>query len=378
MNQSFVAGFLCALVAFNAFGAQQEQHGAEGWLATPFEAGSGLPKTFQGHDYRMILAALKKSPPPVKSEFETEEAFSRRYDKWVAKPLFGTVKPTDQFAIVMDTLFPAQDRPIPSSTGVVAYDAEAEIMAIRTGFQCEYSAGLRIDTVAKGRDTYVGQNAFGVKKLVARERRETICVRPVSSVDFNATFKVSPESAMRLKSSGKMLIVGTLADPLLSADYAASEATISNPRETLATIRNLHMNIRALWFYDGVTKRVFHKQSIGDQSGGLISVGPGCTPPQGSKIAGIWTDGGTGAIWTIWNSGAAWSLAICPGRGGRVMLRTLNTENDEARSFNWIEDGGYQGRTYKIEENGDLGLYDKQERFQVMRPKSQRAVEPKQ
>jgi hypothetical protein len=134
------------------------------------------------------------------------------------------------------------------------YDADAEEMHLTVG--CNYLAGdtIRLRSIRTVLGTYVGTNAFGVKKIITRMVENSYFVGLSSSSPFKLfskdeygisfepakfTWTMDPAAARANKESLRIAVVGTVPSPEATEETSLTEPTINRPRQVLVYSRTL-------------------------------------------------------------------------------------------------------------------------------------------
>ena len=240
-----------------------------------------LPPRFAANDADAIYGLIKaKFPSPSKSEFESEAEYRARTEELASKPLLGGTKASDLFAFVLTGMPSAQ---------AVSADLEEVFRNVDTSYNAEFqqlTVTLSSYTLAPTDDqpsllwrtsstlqgAYVGSNALGVKKRVSRwEQDDTIIslhdlswLSPDCAVkfgDISCAANVDAGTARLLSRNLRVLIVGHLVAPFISAEKYVGEPTIDAPAEIHHFQKVLHVQIEQLWLVDGMTGRVIEKYS---------------------------------------------------------------------------------------------------------------------
>lgn len=246
----------------------------------PFDPSIGkVPEGFRGHDLVSLYFALA-GKLKGKGEFETTEAYNKRIDALMAEPVLGQLTPRSMLATVIgltsggefsDLQYNADTQllSVNKSLDKVPYGVD-DLKAIDT--RRVISTGL--DFVKAGR-TYVGQNAYGVKKRVV-EKDEYICdlimVNPgelgfkkpehdflgnEQNISFDLT--MDPATAQKVKSNLKLLVLFQVGAPYVGISKDYDSATIDNPVDLTTHRFFIFARVSEVWLYDSRTGEVFAK-----------------------------------------------------------------------------------------------------------------------
>jgi hypothetical protein len=99
----------------------------------------------------------------AKGEFESTAQYEARLASWKSK---GATK---KYVFVIENNGQTDD----FANYTFKYDADAEAMHLTVGSKYDDSDSLQLRSIRTVLGTYVGVNAFGVKKLITREAEET-------------------------------------------------------------------------------------------------------------------------------------------------------------------------------------------------------------
>ena len=197
-----------------------------GFSAQPFDlAVEKLLPGFKGHDAAGVVVELtKRKAAMVKDEFETTAAYRERMAGQAARPLLGTLRIDKLFAFVL-----------PASAVKSTYDADDQVLSVSLPVQnetdklCVGWSFLIDDWKCKmfalvetpiSSTSYIGENAFGVKRRVTKKQRLTIGLgfapqQPLEIQDryalaYVGKFAATPEAAVSMKSNLRAVVIGPL------------------------------------------------------------------------------------------------------------------------------------------------------------------------
>src|SRR5258708_6638284 len=234
--------------------------------ASPIDlAAKTLPGSYAGMNVEELIAGYKALRTGPKGEFETTANYQKRLKEELAKPILG--------ALTVDSLM---DFSFGVPPVAVSYDADAgelsfqalaktskvvaETFYLAAGpsrkFCNFYSGSNTCDVIFMTREStlnlgeYVGQNAYGVQKTIAKRRIEIagvrVCVGPVTSgcgrIDPKAlSVRLAPDVAKEAKQSPRILVIGKLAKPYVTYKSDTRRPTIDLPvdEETAASYATL-------------------------------------------------------------------------------------------------------------------------------------------
>lgn len=235
----------------------------------PFKADiDKIPKEFVGSDPIALFQALLKSPEPTKREFETMDEFSDRHDKWIARNILGTLTPTSTIALVF---WPAI---LSSDQASLEFDADNSEMTfdLKPGW-CGGLGNLAILSRSKKAGSYIGQNAFGVKKVIRKSDVTRFCLE--GAADTQVIFPVARDKAPLEKRLARFVLVGKLRSPYVEIAKDHSSPTIDNPYDIHWTNYVLKFDVKEVWVFSGLTGNIFYKpgKSSGLEKGDELAQG---------------------------------------------------------------------------------------------------------
>jgi len=211
-----------------------------------------LPKDFGGTDPVGLFQALLKKPEPIKQEFETTDQFTDRHNKWLSHPLIGSVTPTSLIALAF--------RPsiLPSNQASFKYNADTgEMMFSLSPGRCGGLNNLTVLSTSKDLGSYVGQNAFGVKKVIKKFAVTRFCLIGVPNIQIS--FPVLPEQARLEKQLARFVLIGTLRSPYTEIVTDYDKPTLDSPEAIHWTDYVLNFNVEEVWIFSGLTGITLHR-----------------------------------------------------------------------------------------------------------------------
>lgn len=137
---------------------------AQSGLFSAVPAPAVFRANYHGIDLRRLAKEL--AAKPTKGEFETTGAFTRRLHAWKDHPLFGTVRFSDEIAVVF---------PPPLTTAYeimkVGYNADTEEASVSLSDRAD-STSIRIlipwTEITQDEKGYMGTNGFGASTYVRK------------------------------------------------------------------------------------------------------------------------------------------------------------------------------------------------------------------
>ena len=191
---------------------------------------------FLGQDTRTAVAALARSSPGPKSEFETTAQYETRMASFMAR--------RQQYVFVNDPRVDALRDDSDSDFERFKYNADKQMLT-RTVILSTGTEGapfeLKVDMTPTGQ--YVATNAFGVRKLVHRFEKNVyeLCVTEKPEIFDGALggsewlvrikLPMKATEAMVLRDNLRIALVCTVSEPNIKQDGWRTEATITEPSE---------------------------------------------------------------------------------------------------------------------------------------------------
>ena len=133
-------------------------------------------------------------------------------------------------------------------------------MHLTVGMEYLVSETIQVQSVSTVLGTYVGSNAFGVKKIITRMVEHAYHVDLDSSSPFTLfstgqfnrvepakfTWTMDPIVARANKEFLRIALVGSVPSPAVTEDTSLIEPTIDRPRQILVYSRNLPFSLEEL------------------------------------------------------------------------------------------------------------------------------------
>jgi len=248
--------------AFPLLGQHKPSARPNRFAASPFDTSlSTLPPFYVGQDASAVFAALQAHRASFsKSEYETSAAFAERLDAFTANRAVIGMRPSDLFAF--------------SVKPEISYDADAsELKVTIAGDYLSSPLNVAWSSLSVPVGSYVGSNAFGVKKLIHKVKRTNLNLSVdtpdwfLASYTKRVRYGVSPgfvlpvnaADAERFSQTLRVLLVGSLRAPFVTRDIGGSEPTITDPVDLTTIEQTVHVQLRAVWLYDVRTGSVVAK-----------------------------------------------------------------------------------------------------------------------
>lgn len=182
-----------------------------------------------------------------KGEFENTAQYEARMEREGKSPLIGTMTREHLFAFMF----------VPAK---VEYDADREMIIIGVDqtrvyddtpwdSRSERTALLWRDT-EKPLGSYVGSNAFGVKRRIRAYHRNEFYIGIPSTSSLECVCPLPAHQAPLIKARLRLLVVGRIAPPYIGEAKEENEATISDPVQVVTNQYVLYVQPEAFLVYD--------------------------------------------------------------------------------------------------------------------------------
>jgi hypothetical protein len=236
--------------------------------------------------YEILHRGLGAAKP---SEYETKAQFDARIEKIKSLPLFGSHKIGDQYTFVLGGVWEGEGSisegaggPLSYLRGAIqtSYDAESQVLTVTIPAVTGVAFGTDHTSFGWGyrnRDTghHVGQNAFGVKKVVTDvvSLRHTLEVDTANlawlkaycnqefSRDVQCKVSVPVGKARAMDGDVRVAFGATLKEPYTEEEAGTEKATIDSPFETYEVQRGLFISPNQLVIYSGRTGEIVAQYS---------------------------------------------------------------------------------------------------------------------
>jgi len=197
----------------------------------------------------MVVALGSLAP---KSEYESWANYSQRVSRgtqWFALPVICR-----------------------SYERIFSYDAEAEVLRVilPTSFGVGYLGGVNVSCLSAPKGSFVGTNAFGVRRTIRVTEIDEYAVRSgrggYDRVSTTAQFPMRPVDAAAIVPHLIAFIVvhpgGAEGVPIVDHFTDVSEATIDAPTQENYFTTLIGVDQAWLWVMDGLTNRVIFKKDL--------------------------------------------------------------------------------------------------------------------
>ncbi len=231
-----------------------------------------FPPNFTGINLHKLAAGMSiYSDQLNKGEFEKTTDYEKRISDLESKPIFDEIYQNSLVGFVTKNLY-------------IKYDADGEILNLKlyttedTDKACLKNVGIskqlyfsdcrQIPLLSQtvGESSYIGQNAFGVKKEIKQTDLIDFGLTVViGSIDvqsrdyfgYAVDLKFTPIEAKRLKDNFRAIIIGELQKPILNKSATYEKPTINSPSEVLTLHHRFVLKIKEIWFFDQQTGRIY-------------------------------------------------------------------------------------------------------------------------
>ena len=285
-----------------------------------------LPRNFVPVNSAAVLDALGKMPSLTKGEFETSQEYSARYAKWRKQGAWTTGR------------LIALSVPQPSNHDQfsVRYDADGQMMhvEVKPGYQCGPGHGLAIASSLRDAGSYVGSNAFGVKKSIKKSLLNVHCIFGIPHE--TVSFPMDREKAKREKASIRAILIGRIVEPFLESSSDYHSPTVTEPHETAYKFVGLKFDLKEVWAYNSVTGEIYSrpKAQSGASAGSTADLPADFLDSNGNTALhlAIWNGDSESATKIIWrgvkdlnqrNKFGATPLFLAVSKGDELVVRTL-------------------------------------------------------
>lgn len=242
--------FLVLLFSFSIFGQTKRplpRKESPILQVKPFNTSvESLPPHFEGHNARLILPSLFSFALEVINgcgKFETTKVCQTRLNGIYERRILGSLTASDLLAFSIP----------------VECDYNADVVKIT----CSNSDNSYTWAHRKVESrTYMGQNAFGVKKSINYSKFENIFIETDKSHSGFTLFDMKPDKAKTIVPNLRFLIVGELITPFVKTNPVSYKPTIDNPEHIDGNNYSVTIEMKEIWLYDFETGRVLRKEKI--------------------------------------------------------------------------------------------------------------------
>lgn len=255
LRHAVIERFFFCLVLPLCAGAQSTTHKAAPASASEKLPARGIAPQGRAATVDSIVAAFRSLKASrlagLKSEFETTAEFESRLAAWEAT---GAMR---KYVFVVD-------REV--DTYSLDYDADAREMHVTIGKEHLIADTVQVTSTRAVLGTYVGTNAFGVKKTIERTVEDSYCVRLAPSSPFSLyrdgelarqprkfEFPIDPIEAIEaraIKPYLRIALVGRISSPEATEEEYLRQPKLNDPVESLIRTRTLPFSLDELRILD--------------------------------------------------------------------------------------------------------------------------------
>jgi hypothetical protein len=251
-------------------------------------SGGRLPSHFVPIDpAELYEAASRTFVAPEKSEFETTAQYQARIEALAQKVLLRGLKASDDFAFVLTPSSRSISGPVQKRDDFLndsdfvktKYDADSKQMSVSIPtdageFGSDYKWVSAIHRSVAYGAPYVGQTAFGVKRLIRKVKTDTLeldvedydwlssdCTDGGTDKVFSLT--VEPEQARALADDIEVIVIGELRAPFTSHSVGGTEPSLEQlePINITRVHRLLHITLDQIVIADSRTGEILKQFS---------------------------------------------------------------------------------------------------------------------
>jgi hypothetical protein len=286
----FPSFFICLLVVITVYVFMSGKYSASIVQTQNFDfSGGQLPTHFVPiNPAELYEAADRTFVAPEKSEFETTAQYQARVAALLQKPLLRGLSGADDLAIVLrpssrsiSGSLRKQDYFLTMDFVETKYDADSQQMSVSVPtyggeIGSDYKWVTAIHRAVTHGAPYVGQNAFGVQRLIQRVHTETLelevgdydwLVPNCTDDGLNKVFSLTaePGEARELSENIEIIMIGKLHAPFISHTVDATEPSLEQlePTNITRVHRLLHISLDQLIIADthsGAILKQFSRQ----------------------------------------------------------------------------------------------------------------------
>ncbi len=224
-----------------------------------------LPRNYIGHDLISVVETLNKILP--RSEFETPDAYKKRFSAISSQPILGRLTLGSLYAFAINKL-------------ETSYNAENQTLSVSlnsdsSGYD---SAVFEVASHYRSTGSYMGVNAFNRKIHVQKGVRSKFTilfynchrkfrhytgdeehVSRISNTSLKTEFRIGPDAARKAENRISLLLIGKLRPPFVEIKRYQSTPSIDYPYDTETVDQQTHMDVTAMWLYDRSTGKIYKK-----------------------------------------------------------------------------------------------------------------------
>lgn len=245
---SLILVFVCSIPTISQIKSKAAQTTTSKFQTTPFDSNvEKLPPNFLGHNARELLPSLFSFALEIIKgcgKFEKTEPCQLRLNNIYERSISSKLTASDRLAFSI---------PIECD-----YSPNLEKVKCSISIMQTYKWSHRL----MESKTYVGQNAFGVKKLIKYKRFENITIEGDKIKPEFVLEHIPPSNAQILLPNLRLLILGTLLQPFVKTNPVSYKPTLDVPNHTDGDNYSLVIAEEEVWLYDFASGKVLAKKKF--------------------------------------------------------------------------------------------------------------------
>ncbi len=239
--------FVCSLSTIGQIKSKATQTTSSKFQTTPFDSNvEKLPPNFLGHNATVLLPSLFSFALEINKgcgKFEKTEPCQVRLNNIYERPISSKLTASDRlaFSIPIECDYSANLERVECSNFWQGYNWSHRLMESKT---------------------YVGQNAFGVKKLIKYKEFENITIEAGKIKPKFVLERIPPANAQILLPNLRLLMLGTLRQPFVKTEPVSYKPTLDKPEHIDGNNYGLVIAVEEVWLYDFASGKVLAKEKF--------------------------------------------------------------------------------------------------------------------
>jgi hypothetical protein len=244
---SLILVFIFSLSTIGQIKSKATQATTSKFQTTPFDSNvEKLPPNFLGHNATLLLPSLFSFGLEILKgcgKFEKIEPCQARLNNIYERPISSKLTASDRlaFSIPIECDYSPNSERVKCSNFMQTYNWSHRLIESKT---------------------YVGQNAFGVKKLIKYKKFENIDIEGDKIKPEFILEKIPPSDAQILLPNLRLLIVGTLLQPFVKSNPVSYKPTLDDPEHTDGSNYSLVIEEEEVWLYNLTSGKVLAKKKF--------------------------------------------------------------------------------------------------------------------
>jgi hypothetical protein len=244
---SLILVFIFSLSTIGQIKSKAIQATTSKFQTTPFDSNvEKLPPSFLGHNATALLPTLFSFALEILKgcgKFEKTEPCQARLNNIYERPISSQLTASDRlaFSIPIECDYSPNRERVKCSNFMRTYDWSHKLIESKT---------------------YVGQNAFGVKKLIRYRKFENITIEGKKIKPEFVLENIPPSDAQILLPNLRLLIVGTLLQPFVKTNPVSYKPTLDKPEQIDGNNYSLVMEEEEVWLYNLTSGKVLAKEKF--------------------------------------------------------------------------------------------------------------------